>query len=86
MMTIRMHTSSVRLQDAGYSIAEEGELYEQSLHDIIEHTREYLDQLDYMRTFKVRWKDYSNSRPTVPLRMVTKPSIRRKSDDIARDL
>lgn len=71
MIKIKMSTGSVRLRESGYTIQEEAAVYEAQLQDILDNTRWYLDQESYLPIYKVRWKDYRTSCPTVPFKFIT---------------
>jgi hypothetical protein len=47
-----------RLQRNDYTMEEEEEIFNLSLQDVIDNPRWYLDNLDYLPQFTVRWKDY----------------------------
>jgi hypothetical protein len=61
---IEFQGASSYLYQNGYSIKEEDILYERLLQDVIENPLWYLDQLDYLREFRVSWVDYKNQRVT----------------------
>lgn len=61
-----MHITNAKLEDAGYTIKQEEEIYNYQLQDIMDNTRRYLDSFHSMVTYKVRWKDYRTSSPTLP--------------------
>ena len=67
-----MHKTNAALKDAGYSMEEESKLYDEQLEDIRQNTRRYLDGLTFMATYKLRWKDYRSTSPTIPYRFVKK--------------
>ena len=70
MMNIRVHPHNASLKDAGYSFNEEKVVYSMQLLDILENTAEYLESLDKLKTYKVRWKNYKNTYPTLPYEFV----------------
>jgi hypothetical protein len=53
------HTNNSWLSDNGYTKKEQELIYDRQLKDIIENTREYLDNLKYLREYKVYWGTYS---------------------------
>lgn len=46
------------LKDNGYSLEDELEIYNSQLQDILLHTRWYLDNLEYLIQYRVRWVNY----------------------------
>jgi len=54
------------LKVVGYTIDEESEIYDSLLQDVYENPRWYLNSLEYLPEFRVSWKRYSNSCPTLP--------------------
>ena len=72
MMQIAMSTTSQNLRDADYSIEEEAEIYDNNIDDLLLNTRWYLDNLDYLSVYQVRWKNYEYSNPTLPYRYTKK--------------
>jgi hypothetical protein len=58
------------LRDNGYAVDEEAALYELQLQDILQNTRWYLDNLDYLRDYYVSWKNYSYPTPTIPYKFI----------------
>ncbi len=56
----------LHLKENGFTVDEEAELYEAQLQDILEHTREYLDNIEFMTPYYVSWKNYSFRTPTIP--------------------
>jgi hypothetical protein len=63
---VRLHGKANWLKECGYSFDEEKQIYDDQLIDVLTHTRWYLDNLEYLPTYRVRWKDYRNKRPTLP--------------------
>jgi len=47
------------LKDSNYTLEEEAEIYDYQLDDILENTRWYLDNIDFMKVYRVRWHQYS---------------------------
>jgi hypothetical protein len=72
MVDVSFSGADSRLSAAGYTIEEEGKVYEEVLEDIQLNTRWYLDNLPYLREFRVSWKTYRNKIPTLPLKYVKK--------------
>ena len=62
---------SNKLGDNGYSLEEQGVIYNLNLEDLLLHTRWYLDNLDSLVTYKVGWHNYNsrNKRTPVPFRL-----------------
>jgi len=65
MIKIRTHKNNNWLKDAGYTLAEEQAIYDSQLQDIMENTRWYLDNYDYIATYRLSWVDYTNERCSV---------------------
>lgn len=55
---MRLSRHSNWLKDAGYTLEEEARIFEDQLSDIIKNPRWYLDNLDYLPTYRVSWKNY----------------------------
>ena len=72
MIKIALLPHSRNLKENGYSIEEEGEIYDELLQDVIDNTRWYLDNLDYLSFFRVSWKNYSYTTPVLPRKYVRK--------------
>lgn len=51
-MKIKLSTKDNWLSSAGYSKEEQDEIYQKQLNDIIQNTRWYLDNLDYMVEYR----------------------------------
>ena len=49
---------------------DEERLYDEQLEDLFLNAREYLDQLDYMISYRVSWKDYRERSATLPRRHI----------------
>lgn len=62
--------SSNHLGDNGFSLEEQGELYDATLDDVIAFTRWYLDNLDYLATYRVGWHNYRSKRGVMPREFV----------------
>jgi len=59
------------LASNGYSLQQEGEIYDSQLDDIIHNARLYLDSLEHMIEYRVSWVGYSKKKsPTLPLKFV----------------
>lgn len=54
----------------GYSLEEQGVLYDEQLEDLLLRTRWYLDNLEFLPTYRVGWKNYRSKVPPVPYRYV----------------
>jgi len=54
-----MYDTNSWLKYNGYTLMEEIDLYKCSLQDVVDNPRWYLDNLHYLREFKVRWKCYT---------------------------
>lgn len=58
----RTHQNNHWLSEAGYTKKEQEDLYDNSVQDIIDNTRWYLDNLEYLREYRVYWQCYSKKR------------------------
>jgi hypothetical protein len=63
---VNFPTQSRWLKDKGFSKKEQEEIFEQCLLDVYNNPRWYLDNLEYMREFRVYWVNYKNSSITFP--------------------
>jgi len=70
-----IHKINSHLHENGYTIKQEIEIYNDTLIDVINNTREYLDELEFLREYKVRWKNYSNTAPTTPYKYTLKGNL-----------
>ena len=69
---IKLSNSSSWLRHAGHSIEEEAIIYDTLLQDVYENPRWYLDNLDYLCEFRVRWANYRQARGVIPYKFVKK--------------
>jgi hypothetical protein len=60
------------LENAGYTIEEEAEIYDELLQDVYNNPRWYLDTLHYLPEFRVSWVDYKKQTVTKPYKFVIK--------------
>lgn len=72
LMKVRFAGKSQNLIDADYDIKEQEKIYDDTLVDVFNNTRWYLDNLDFMRSYKVSWKTYRGKIPTIPYRFTKK--------------
>lgn len=63
---------SNHLRDNGFSLDEEGELYDESLNDLLSFPRWYLDNVDFLKTYRVSWHNYRSRGAVVPRKYVNK--------------
>lgn len=54
-----IHTNNTWLDNKAYSKEEQHTLYDDSLQDVLDNTRWYLDNLDYLREYRVYWGNYN---------------------------
>lgn len=59
------------LHTCGYTIEEEIDLYNRQLLDIINDPLWYLDNLDYLTTYRLSWGTYTSKRPVLPKKIET---------------
>ena len=73
-MVVRIYLKSNTswLRESLYEVEDEILLYDEQLKDIMKNTRWYLENLEYMCEYRVRWKDYSLKSPTLPHEFVRK--------------
>jgi hypothetical protein len=70
-LEIAIHPSDSCLWQQGYEIEEEAEIYDMQLQDLLENPRWYLDNLDYLREYRVKWHNYSVMKgPVMPWKYV----------------
>jgi len=71
---IEMHPRNASLKDADYSIEEEADIYDKQLQHIYDNPGLYLDAIEgnFLRTYKVRWKNYRSKTPTIPYKYTKK--------------
>lgn len=69
-----MHPRNAMLKDADYSLEEEADIYDKQLQHIYDNPGLYLDAIegDFLRTYKVRWKDYQSKTATIPYKYTLK--------------
>ena len=63
------------LKKSGYDLEEEEEIYDTSVQDILDNTRWYLDNLQWLATYMVRWKQYDSKTPTMPYKYVKEKGL-----------
>jgi len=67
---VEFKNGSSLLKANGYTLKQEEDLYDRFLQDVMENPRWYLDQMGYMREFRVSWVDYKNQTITKPYKYV----------------
>ena len=72
LIQVKLIGNDNRLSSAGYTYDQESTIYDDNLQDVIKNTRWYLDNLDYLREYRVSWKTYRNKIPTLPTKYVEK--------------
>lgn len=70
-MKIKFSGRSQQLKD-NYTFDEEKQLYEDSLREVYENPRWFLDNLDKLSSFRVSWKDYRYTSPVLPYKYTLK--------------
>lgn len=70
MIKIKLSTVNNWLDKNGYDRREEELIYDACLADIIENTGWYLGNLDFIKEFRVSWKNYSDNTPVLPLKHI----------------
>jgi hypothetical protein len=69
---VRFSGVSRWLKDEGFTLEEQETLYEQCLLSVYNNPRYYLDNLEFLREFKVSWADYSSVGITKPYKYCKK--------------
>ena len=69
---IEMHPTNAFLKEADYSLAEEEDIYNQQLQHVYDNPGLYLDNLNMLREYRLRWKDYRLRTPTLPYKHTKK--------------
>ena len=77
---INVHPINNWLKENGYTLEDEIELYNKQLQDVYDNPRDYLDNLEYLRTYRVRWKNYHYKTATIPHSFIKKTSPNKKSE------
>lgn len=72
MITIHFIAQGNRLKDSGYTLEEEEIIYDDNLQDIYNNPRWYLNNLDSLSEYRVRWNDYSTKTAVLPYKHVKK--------------
>ncbi len=73
MIKIKIYNNSDWLKDNGYSVEDEEQIYDNQLHDVYLNPRWYLDNLSFMKDYRLSWANYHKRQkfvPTVPRRYV----------------
>jgi len=63
---IKLTKNSNYLKDAGYTPAEEVDIYASILEDVYNNPRWYLDNLAFLPEFRLSWGNYRNNRGIKP--------------------
>ena len=75
MIKVRLTGNNNRLQQEGYTKEEEGLLYDEQLKNLLDNPKWYLKNFSYLPEYRVSWKNYSNTHPTIPLKYVKNKSF-----------
>ncbi len=67
---IRKHANNDWLKEAEYTPEEEEKLFDVTLQDVMDNTRWYLDNLEYLREYRVYWQCYSRKGVTLPRKLI----------------
>lgn len=76
MIKIALSPNDRQLRQNDYSIKEEEEIYDNLLQDIIENPRWYLNNVTYLSSFYVSWKNYKYTSPVIPYRFVREKKLK----------
>jgi len=71
---------SNHLRDNGFDIEEEGRLYDESLIDVLMFSRWYLDNLEFLSTYRVSWHNYRGKGAVIPRRYVKETRTSREGE------
>ncbi|RLG17219.1 hypothetical protein DRN75_03980 [Nanoarchaeota archaeon] len=63
------------LYENDYIIEEEAKIYDILLEEVYNNPRYYLDNLDSLTTFRVRWHNYSTNSPALPYKHIRKAKL-----------
>ena len=75
MIVVSLKKNNNWLKENGYSKEQEADVYDSQLQDVIDNPRWYLDNLTYLKEYRVSWKNYSSKgtkTATIPLKLVNK--------------
>lgn len=67
---IRFKNRSSDLSVQGYTVEQQAQIYDAMLQDVMDNTRWYLDQLDFLREVRVSWASYQKGCATKPYKFV----------------
>ena len=62
VIKIDMPNPNSWLKDSGYTIEQEQHIFNATLQDVLDNTRWYLDNLHYIREYRVSWECYTKKR------------------------
>ena len=72
-MKTRLYYNTSWLHEAGHTLDEQAKIYEDTLKDVADNPRFYLDRLEELAEYRVSWKNYSRKcTPTLPLKYVNR--------------
>lgn len=74
-MKLYLLKNNNHLSDNGYSLEEQGVIYNEQLAEVYANPRWYLDNLDYMVEYRVSWQDYRSKRAVLPREYVKKRKV-----------
>lgn len=74
-MRLNLLKNNNHLSDNGYTLEEQGVVYDEQLAELYANPRWYLDNLDYMVEYRVSWQDYRYKRPVLPREHVKKRKV-----------
>lgn len=66
MIQIQISKINSKLKSNDFTLTQEVELYDRQLQDVFDNPRQYLDNLNFLTEYKVRWKDYRYNTPVLP--------------------
>lgn len=69
---VKIHSQNNWLHEAGYTVEEEAQIYEDQLQDLLDNTAWYLDNYPQLSTYRVSWKNYRKTTPVIPYSLVRK--------------
>ena len=75
-MTLKIELTSRNswLKDSGYTVEQEEAIYDATLEDLGDNPRWYLDNLEYLKEYRVSWHCYGRDKtaPVLPRRFIVK--------------
>ena len=74
-LRIQFITNSNRLNVNGFTFDQEIQVYDKQLEDVYDNPRWYLDNLEYLVEYRLRWKNYNHTPATLPYKYVKQDNL-----------